>query len=84
MKVTYNDIIRASSSMKKLIEKELSSPKIEKCSNCFLINLDYVESIMKDDIIIDGKRIKIARNRKKDFVTKNKFGKCNYPTTSVN
>lgn len=52
----------------KLIEKELSSPKIEKCSNCFLINLDYVESIMKDDIIIDGKRIKIARNRKKDFL----------------
>ena len=52
----------------KLIEKELSSPKIEKCSNCFLINLDYVESIMKDDIIIDGKRIKIAKNRKKDFL----------------
>lgn len=52
----------------KNIEKDLNSPKFVRCSSAFLINLDYVDSIEKDDIRIDGKRIKIARTRKKEFI----------------
>ena len=52
----------------KNIEKEINNPKFVKCSSAYLINLDYVDSIEKDDIRIDGKRIKIARTRKKEFI----------------
>ena len=52
----------------KNIEKEINNPKFVKCSSAYLVNLDYVDSIEKDDIRIDGKRIKIARTRKKEFI----------------
>ncbi len=50
------------------IEKNINNPNFVKCSSSFLINLDYVDAIDKDDVRIDGKRIKIARTRKKDFL----------------
>jgi len=52
----------------KNIEASLNNPKFVKCSNCYLINLDYVESIIKDDVKIDGKLLKISRNKKKQFI----------------
>ena len=50
------------------IERNINNPNFVKCSSSFLINLDYVDAIDKDDVRIDGKRIKIARTRKKDFL----------------
>ena len=50
------------------IEKNINSPKFVKCSSSYLINLDYVDAIDKDDVRIDGKRVKIARTRKKEFL----------------
>ena len=52
----------------KQIEKNINNPKFVMCSSSYLINLDFVDSIEKDDIRIDGRRIKIARTRKKDFI----------------
>ena len=52
----------------KNIEKSFDKKKFVKCSSCFLVNLDYIDSIDKDDVKIDGKRLKIARTRKKDFL----------------
>lgn len=52
----------------KNIEASLNNPKFVKCSNCYLVNLDYVESIIKDDVKIDGTLLKISRNKKKQFV----------------
>ena len=52
----------------KNIEKDFNPKKFVKCSSCFLINLDFVDSIEKNDVRIDGKRIKIARTRKKEFI----------------
>ena len=50
------------------IEKMINNPNFVKCSSSYLINLDYVDAIDKDDVRIDGKRIKIARTRKKEFL----------------
>lgn len=50
------------------IEISINSEKFAKCSNCYLINLDYVESIIKDDVKIDNKLLKISRNKKKQFI----------------
>lgn len=52
----------------KEIEKKIHNPNFVKCSSSYLINLDYVDAIDKDEIRIDGKRIKIARTRKKEFL----------------
>lgn len=50
------------------IEKSIHNPNFVKCSSSYLINLDFVDAIDKDDVRIDGKRIKIARTRKKEFL----------------
>ena len=52
----------------KEIEKQLNPKKFVKCSNCFLVNLDYIDSIEKDDVKIDGIKLKISRTRKKEFI----------------
>jgi len=52
----------------KEIEKEINSPNFAKCSNSCIVNMDYIDSVIKDDIKIDGKLIGISRNRKKDFL----------------
>lgn len=50
------------------IETSIKSEKFAKCSNCYLINLDFVESIIKDNVKIDNKLLKISRNKKKQFI----------------
>lgn len=64
---TINGVYKTRESLKQ-IEKNINSDKFAKCSSAYLINLDYVDSIDKDDVKIDGQKIKIARTRKKDFL----------------
>ena len=64
---TLNETYRTREVLKD-IEKNLNNPSFVKCSSSYLINLDYVDAIDKDDVRIDGKRIKIARTRKKEFL----------------
>ena len=64
---TVNETYRTREVLKD-IEKNLNNPSFVKCSSSYLINLDYVDAIDKDDVRIDGKRIKIARTRKKEFL----------------
>ena len=64
---TSNETYRTREVLKD-IEKNLNNPSFVKCSSSYLINLDYVDAIDKDDVRIDGKRIKIARTRKKEFL----------------
>ena len=52
----------------KEIEKSITDPNFVKCSSSYLVNLDFVDAIDKDEARIDGRKIKIARTRKKDFV----------------
>lgn len=64
---TVNGVFESRGVLKN-IEASFNNPKFVKCSNCYLVNLDYVESIIKDDVKIDGMLLKISRNKKKHFV----------------
>ena len=50
------------------MEEKLKDYTFYRCHNSYLVNLDYVEAIEKENVIIDGKRIGISRSRKKDFM----------------
>lgn len=52
----------------KQIEETFDKKKFVKASSCYLVNLDFIDSIEGDDIKIDGTRLKIARTRKKEFI----------------
>lgn len=52
----------------KSMEEKLKDYTFYRCHNSYLVNLDYVEAIEKENVIIDGKRIGISRSRKKDFM----------------
>jgi len=64
---TTNGVFKTRGVLKK-IEKDFDNKKFVKCSSCYLVNLDYVDSIEKDDVRIDGKKLKIARTKKKEFL----------------
>ena len=50
------------------IEKQVPSDTFSKCNNCFLVNLKYVDSVAKEEVIIGNDRLKISHLRRKEFV----------------
>lgn len=38
------------------------------CNSCYLVNLNYVESIQDEEVIVGGERLKISRAKKKAFM----------------
>lgn len=52
------------------VEEELSASRFARCNNCFLVNLDFVQAIEKDEVVLPNGRLPISRNKKKEFVTR--------------
>ncbi len=52
------------------LENELSSFSFAMCSNCYLVNLNYVDSIDGDEVIVNKEALGISKSRKKEFMTK--------------
>lgn len=46
-------------------EALLGSGQFFRCSKCYLVNLDYVESVRNNELILDGESIQVSRARKK-------------------
>lgn len=60
-------IYKQKASMKDLEEK-LVGLSFKRCNNCYLVNLKYVDGVDKDDLMIQGERLKISRPRKREFL----------------
>ena len=53
----------------KSIEENLDMQLFSRCNNCYLVNLNYVESIDKNIVILtNNKELLISRNRRKPFL----------------
>lgn len=51
------------------LENELSSSGFVRCNQCYLVNLQYVQSVEKDTVILTGGEcLSISRNRRKQFM----------------
>jgi len=50
------------------IEERLSGYGFSRCSNSYLINLKYIETIEGDMVYIGSERITITRTKKKQFM----------------
>ena len=51
------------------LESELSPDGFCKCNQCYLVNLQYVQSVEKDTVVLTGGEcLNISRNRKKPFM----------------
>lgn len=64
---TVKGVLRQKASLRDLEEK-LEGLSFKRCNNCYLVNLKYVDSVGKDDIVIRGETLKISRPRKKEFM----------------
>lgn len=54
----------------KELENTLDNNKFARCNNCYLVNLNYVESINGDNCNLKNVTLPISRNKKKTFVEK--------------
>lgn len=52
----------------KKVEEALDNSNFIKCNRCFLVNLSYVDSIQKDEVLIGKERLVISRPQKKAFL----------------
>ncbi len=64
---TASGIHKQKASMKELEEK-LTDLSFQRCNNCYLVNLKYVDGVERDEVCIQGDRLKISRPRKKEFL----------------
>lgn len=61
---TTDDDIRTRGSLGD-VEESLGTDRFFRCSKCYLVNLEFVDSIQNNDIIVDGEAIQVSRARKK-------------------
>ena len=61
---TVNGDILSKGSMKEL-EEELEPEHFFRCNKCYLINLEYVESVQNNDVQVAKDMVQVSRSRKK-------------------
>lgn len=49
------------------VESELETYSFLRCSNCFLVNLRYVDNFTSTSVEVDGVELPISRRKKKEF-----------------
>ncbi len=49
-------------------EKELPPELFARCNNSYLVNFRYVKAIEKEDVVVEGRRLKISRGKKAEFL----------------
>lgn len=64
---TKDGIHKQKISLKEL-EDRLEGLSFQRCNNCYLVNLKYVDCVNKDELRINGEWLKISRPRKKEFL----------------
>lgn len=52
----------------KELEDRMEGLSFQRCNNCYLVNLKYVDCVNKDELRINGEWLKISRPRKKEFL----------------
>lgn len=52
----------------KAVEQELSGDGFLRCNHGYLVNLRYVTDVADDTVTVAGDRLKISRNKKKEFI----------------
>ena len=63
-----NDEVLSTKGILKDVEAKINSPKFQKCNSCYLINLDYVDSVVGNDVLIGKDKLPISRNKKQNFL----------------
>ena len=54
----------------KVLEEKLDSHGFVRCHQAFLVNLRFVESVSRQEILVQGKSIPISRYRREEFLRK--------------
>lgn len=64
---TRTETIRAGGTLKN-VEKQLDGRLFFRCNYCYLINLRCVTSVQGNTVTVNGDRLQISRNRRKEFL----------------
>lgn len=61
------DFTQTGSTSLQSLEQELAESGFARCHNGYLVNLQYVDKILDDNVLVCGHDLPISRGRKKDF-----------------
>ena len=51
------------------MEEQLGSNMFARCNSCYMVNLEYVQSIQEDFVVlVDGTNLKMSRLKRKPFI----------------
>ncbi len=64
---TDRQVIRVWGTLGKF-EEELRAANFVRCNTSFLVNLKYVQTVRKDEVVVGGDALPISRSRRKEFL----------------
>ena len=65
---TLDNVFKLRGSMKE-VEDKVRGLSFRRCNNCYLVNLRFVESVEKDDVMLTGGiRLKMSRPKRREFL----------------
>lgn len=63
---TASQSVTAHGSLKE-VEARLASENFARCSNCYLVNLRFVRSLVGDTVVLAGAELSVSRGKKREF-----------------
>lgn len=64
---THSQVLKQKAPLKEL-ERKLEGLSFKRCNHCYLVNLQYVSAVNKDEVKVGDTWLKISRPRKKEFL----------------
>lgn len=64
---THSQVLTQKAPLKEL-ERKLEGLSFKRCNHCYLVNLQYVSAVNKDEVKVGDTWLKISRPRKKEFL----------------
>ena len=49
-------------------EEELKEANFARCNTSYLVNLKYVQTVRKDEVVVAGSSLPLSRSRRKEFL----------------
>ena len=54
----------------KTLESQLQAQGFQRCSGSFLVNLAWCSGLSKDEVLVDGARLRISRGMRQEFLAR--------------
>lgn len=64
---TAEGVLQANGSMRET-EAQFAGEHFARCNQCYLVNLQYADAVVEEEVVVHGEKLRFSRSRKKSFL----------------